>query len=471
MVGFGFKDGNAGLAGEFGEEGLVVDGEGEGHAGGEVVGADEAFEVFDGSEDEGGGGLFGFGGALLAVVLEEGDVGDLAVGAFELEFGGGDFEEEAVVAGVEEAEEGLAGEAGPEVVATLNDGEAAIGVEFEDAGVFAGGFGGDGEFGAIFGGGLGVDGGEDEGWGEGVVVDEDDADGFGVGLDLEGGAVAAGAAVVLPSGFVEEAGEDDAEADFRGLAREVGAGSEHEADGVGERGGVWVEESFAEADHVGGTGAKGACAGEGFEGPVGAGFGAFVSRGETFLRLGVQGDKGVGHAEGFGDAVDDELIPGGVVLSGEEVAEETDGEVGVGGGVWGGAGEFGDMEEIVEGGAVVGGVGVGAGVRVWADVGGEAGEAAGVGGELFESDGGDVGVGEGEVGSEEIAEGGGEGEFFVGDGLSEEKSGEDFADGADFEEVAFGSEIGDAFAGEVEGGVRVAKLGGDDATGGEVFGE
>jgi hypothetical protein len=94
-----------------------------------------------------------------------------------------------------------------------------------------------------------------------------------------------------------------------------------------------------------------------------------------------------------------------------------------------------------------------------------------VGGELFESDGGDVGVGEGEVGSEEIAEGGGEGKLLVGDGLSEEESGEDFADGADFEEVAFGSEIGDAFAGEVEGGVRVARFGGDDAAGGEVFGE
>lgn len=319
----GFKHGKVGLAGELGVEGLVFDSEGEEGAGRELVGAGVGLELFGGAEKECRRGFGRFGSALFAIVLEEGDVGDLAGGALKLKFCGDDFEEEAVVASMEEAEERLAGEAGPEVVAALDDGEAVGGVEFKDASEFAGGFGRHGEFGAGFGGSGWADGSEQEGWSQGAVVDEDDADGFGVRLNLDGTAVAAGAAIVLPGGCIEEAGDEDAEADLGGGTGELGARSEQEADGVGERGGVGVQKGLTEANEVSRSGAQSTCTGEGLEVPIGAGFGSSKGRCQAVLGGGVEGDSGVGHAKGFGDEVNDEIFPGVLVKRGQEVAQQT----------------------------------------------------------------------------------------------------------------------------------------------------
>lgn len=88
-------------------------------------------------------------------------------------------------------------------------------------------------------------------------------------------------------------------------------------------------------------------------------------------------------------------------------------------------------------------------------------------GELFQGDGSDIWIGEGEAGSEEIAKRGGEGESLIDDRLREEKAGEDLADGADLKEVALGGEVGEALAGEVAGGLGVAEFSGDNAACGE----
>lgn len=85
-----------------------------------------------------------------------------------------------------------------------------------------------------------------------------------------------------------------------------------------------------------------------------------------------------------------------------------------------GTGECGGAEVGVEGRAVVGSVGVAAGIGIGAEVVWQAGQTAGVGGELFEGYGRDVGVSKAEIGAKQIAQGGGEGDFFFDDRLGKE---------------------------------------------------
>ena len=88
-------------------------------------------------------------------------------------------------------------------------------------------------------------------------------------------------------------------------------------------------------------------------------------------------------------------------------------------------------------------------------------------GELAQGDLSDAGIFESEV-SEDGGDGGIESHFLFDDRLGEEKTGEDLADGANFEDEILGRDVnGNEFSSGGEGGA----IGGDDAASGELFGE
>lgn len=278
-------------------------------------------------------------------------------------------------------------------------------------------------------------------------------------METEKTAVTAGAAAVFVDGLSVDFAEEDAEADFAA----GGVGLEEEFDGLGEGGFVGMEQGASEASEVGGRGAQRPGSGEGIEIPGLGFFVVVVGRGKA-LSLGFIGESdGVLHAEGAGDFFGDEVGPGLFVEAGEDFAEEANAEVGVVDREGAVGGEFGGFEGVAELGAIkvgVGIVGIGADVKI----GRKAGKAAGVGGELFEGDFSHAWISELLFDAKDAFERGIKGGLSFGNGLGEKQSGEDFGDGADFEEDFFGRDVfGWRGASEGSNGGLVAfGFGGDD---------
>ncbi len=271
----------------------------------------------------------------------------------------------------------------------------------------------------------------------------------------EGGLVTACSTIVPVEGNVAvgQGADEPAEADGHVVA-EVSVGFTVGLDGLlvlmtlghGSGEGIaWfclgLEVCCGEFEQVWDGGAQGAAAGDGREVPVWGGFAAFsggnVAGDETLLLVRTELDGGVGHAQGLGDVLLDELEVGRLGDGFEDVAEEADGEVGVF--------ELADafaafvaVEEFVEVGGAVVEVGVGGIFEDGPDeVSGEPGQAGVVGAEASQGDG------FGEVGQvEEIRDCIVEVDCAVLAQFREEDGGEDFGDGANFVNGIIAGQVG-----------------------------
>lgn len=417
----GLKDGRKTLAGEFDEKRAASQLDGEDfQRRQEVVGAGVFFEFLRGTEDIRGRELIDAFGGLFEVVLIERDAGDGSAGiAGEEETRGDGGVEEDIVFFVLQRQKSLAGEFAGQAAIANDEGEFGHRSELEDADIgFELGFA---ELGAFSGlEGLLVELSRDGNGFHFGVIDEHDADLIGFGHRLKLGAITAGAAVVPDEAVIEE----------KAAADVFGERFDGKLDGFAQRRGFGMIQSAAEEHQIRRGAVQAARRGEDLEAPFMRGVFSFKGRRESAAQVSGEHLHRIQHAEGLADAVADEIGPGVVERSFEDVAEKGDADVGVA--EVGGSSlfELRGGEPRGEFFRVVGGVGVcGAEVGVvW-----QAEEAAGVRGELRERDSGDFFVSEGLIGPEGLFQRGFKGEFFLQHGLREQKAGEDLADGADLE--------------------------------------
>jgi hypothetical protein len=273
----------------------------------------------------------------------------------------------------------------------------------------------------------------------GASIGEDDDGGIGLGAEGGVGGEAGGGAAVIVGGVFGAIvpGKGDMGA-AGGVGTELVRGCQCR---LQSRVAFGVEVGGEIGEHVPGGGADGTGACEGVEVPGVDGEVLFVvALEEALLLTGREVDGGIGKAEGGGNLVVEMLGVGLPRPVGEGLAEEAEAEIAV---AVIGIGRFGDtvgFEIGVELGRVI--IGVGVGTVNWPEVGGHAGEARAVGGEIEEGDFGALRFGDGAAG-EELADGFVVTGFAFGDHTGEQEAGEGFGDRPDFEErVRSGDAVG-----------------------------